>query len=81
MNMWITDEVPPRVLFVKGVSGLDPDVLVAFEENHKPDQRCFWLINNGHLTENVFVCGAGEGARARKISLDQHGCEPKGDRE
>jgi hypothetical protein len=32
-RIWISNETPPRALFVKGRSGLDPDVLVAYAEN------------------------------------------------
>ena len=41
---WMTAEEPPRRLTAKGVSGVDPDCLVAYLDG---DDHPLWMVWNG----------------------------------
>lgn len=46
---WVTNENPPRLLSVKGVSLVDPDCLVA-EVINVPELSSLWIIeHNGRV--------------------------------
>jgi hypothetical protein len=73
-RMWITDETPSRVLFVKGRSGIDPDVLVAFAENDP--EHSFWIVDDGcskYDKASYHVCGKGTSFNARPVMNDPVG--------
>jgi hypothetical protein len=59
-KMWITNETPARVLFVKGRSGLDPDCLVAYAEGSTDP---LWIID---CHTPAPVCGL-KGVTARPV--------------
>lgn len=63
-NIWITDESPARVLYVKGRSAIDPDCLVAEAET---GEKALWIVDCVRRTENCYVCGLGGNVRARKV--------------
>lgn len=48
---WVTNEIPPRLLNVKGVALIDPDCLVA-EVIGEPKHRPLWIVE-----ASGYVCG------------------------
>jgi hypothetical protein len=60
-DIWITDEIPARVLFVKGRSGLDQDCLVAYAEG---DTKPLWIID---CHTPAPVCGLSGKVTARRV--------------
>lgn len=59
---WVTNENPPRLLNVKGVSGIDPDCLVA-EVIGEPKLGPLWIVEaSGH------VCGIDGGIKAMRCA-------------
>lgn len=76
-KIWVSVETPPRVLFVKGRSGIDPDCLVAFAEN-EPD-KSLWIVDGGSANydkPDYYVCDKGEGFRARPVLVEPVGKLP-----
>lgn len=70
-KIWVTDESPARVLFVKGRSGIDPDCLVAFAEGDT--EHGFWIVDDGcekYDKQSYFVCGRGTSFNARPVCSD-----------
>lgn len=70
-KIWISDENPPRVLFVKGRSGIDPDCLVAIPEG---ETDSVWIVFDGDYEfkkANYFVCSKGREFRARPACIPQ----------
>lgn len=66
-RLWVSDETPPRVLFVKGRSGIDPDCLVAHAEN---DTHPLWIVDDGcekYDKPDYYVCSGKGGFRARPV--------------
>ena len=48
-QVWVTDEVQPRELLVRGRSGVDPDVFVAYATGQR---RALWIIeHSGHVID------------------------------
>lgn len=71
-KLWLTDERNPRILHVKGRSGIDPDVLVAFPEGGS--ERCYWIIdggNGGRDGQSKSVVWDGPAMKARPVAPAQ----------
>lgn len=64
MTIWLTEETPPRVLFVKGRSAMDPDCLVAHAEG---STKPLWIVDDGATKERAYVCGLGGDVYARPV--------------
>jgi hypothetical protein len=67
-KIWISDESPPRVLFAKGYSSIDPDCIVAFPENDPA--HSVWIVYDGDRefkASDYFVCAKGKSFRARPV--------------
>jgi len=59
VEVWRTDEQPPRRLDVLGISAIDPDCLVALlEGSDKP----LWIVEHSGA-----VCGLGDGVYAHRV--------------
>ena len=68
-DIWITNETPARVLFVKGRSAIDCDCLVAEAET---GETALWIVDGMGKTEDCCVCGLGDNVRARKIVVQDN---------
>jgi hypothetical protein len=69
-KIWISDETPPRALFVKGTSGVDPDCLVAYADG---SDEVLWIVFDGDFkfaSDSYYVCGNGRNFRARPVRND-----------
>jgi hypothetical protein len=69
-RIWVSIETPPRVLFVKGRSGIDPDCLVAFAESAPDDP--LWIVDDGSTKydkPDYYVCDKSKGFRARPVVM------------
>lgn len=70
--VWVTIEIPPRALFVKGRSAVDPDCLVAYVEG-QPD-KSVWIVDDGRTAlgkpvERAHICGLDGDVYARRIDF------------
>lgn len=77
-RMWVSDETPSRILFVKGRSGIDPDILVAFADNDP--ENSLWIVDDGcekYDKPSYYVCNKSGGFRARPVFGHQQQGETK----
>lgn len=69
-KIWISDETPPRAIFVKGTSGIDPDCLVAYAEG---STEPLWIIFDGDFElkkASYHVCARDGSFNARPVRND-----------